>query len=91
MNVRLKYTKQKDGSLKSSIVTTKKSVEYFATVCYTKCEWKVYNAKRRNVVRSGKSSNRNVLRRQVRRNLIELGVELEKEFTRKGYAKTRGN
>jgi flagellar biosynthesis component FlhA len=56
-------------------------------VCYTKEEGKVYNAKRRNVIYVCKSPNRNVLRRLVRRKLIELGVLLEKEFTEKGYAK----
>lgn len=90
MKVRISYAKQDNGILKSSIVTNKKGVDYFATVCYSTYEWKIFNAKRRNVIRSGKSNNRNVMRRQVRRNLIELGVELEKELTRKGFAKTRG-
>lgn len=83
---RISYTQQKDGSLKSSTVRTKKGVEYFATICYILGEWRIYNAKRRNVVRQGKASNRNVLRRVVRRNLIILGVEFEKEFGKKGYA-----
>jgi hypothetical protein len=88
--IRISYKEHK-GLLKSNTLKTKKGVEYFATVCYTIGEWKIYNAKRRNVVRSGFSMNRNVLRRAVRRNLIELGVEFGKEFTRKGYAKTRGS
>lgn len=87
MKVRIQYKLQKDGSLKSEILSSKKGIDYYATVCYTKGEWRVLNAARRNVVRSGTSTNRNVLRRAVRRTLIELGVELEKEFTEKGYAK----
>lgn len=89
MKVRISYAKQDNGILKSSIVTSKKGVDYYATVCYTTYEWKIFNAKRRNVIRTGKSYNRNVLRRQVRKNLIELGVELEKEFTKKGFAVTK--
>lgn len=86
---RIQYAVQKDGSLKSSVLTSKKGIDYFATVRYDIGEWKIYNAKRRNVVYSGKSPNRNVLRRMVRRKLIELGVLLEKEFGEKGYAKTK--
>lgn len=89
MKVRISYTKQSNGVLKSSIVTNKKGVDYYATICYSTYEWKILNAKRRNIIRTGKSYNRNVLRRQVRKNLIELGVELEKEFTKKGFAVTK--
>jgi hypothetical protein len=86
--IRIKYAKQKDGSLRTGIITSKKGIDYYATVCYTLGEGKVYNAKRRNVIFVCNSTNRNVLRRMVRRKLIELGVLLEKEFSEKGYAKT---
>jgi hypothetical protein len=86
---RIKYTKQKDGKLKSCLMVTKKNVAYFATICYLSGEWKIFNAKRRNVVRKGFSTNKNVIRGAVRREFIKLGVRLENESSKKGYAKTK--
>jgi hypothetical protein len=84
---RISYAPQKDGTLRTGIISSKKGIDYYATLCYNSGEGKVYNAKRRNVIYVCNSSNRNVLRRLVRRKLIELGVLLEKEFSEKGYAK----
>jgi hypothetical protein len=87
--VRINYNKTKDGLLESENVVSVKGAVYFARINFEKGLWQIFNAKRRNVIREGFSSNRNVLRRMVRRELQKLGVKLEKEFKPSGYAKTR--
>lgn len=80
----------KNGELVSCVVSNDKGVEYFAKISYERGEWRIFNAKRRNCIKQGFAKNKNVLRRAVRRELIKLGVRLEQEFTKKGYAVTRG-
>ena len=89
MTCRIKYTKLKSGEIQSKELTSNKGVGYFVRIDYSKGLWQIFNAKRRNCIRSGISDNKNVLRRAARRELQKLGVKLEKEFTEKGYAKTR--
>lgn len=87
--VRLTYIKLKNGDLKSKEVTSKKGVTFFVRISYLEGSWKIFHAKRRNCVKQGFSKNKNVLRRVVRRELQKLGVKLEKEFKKSGYAKTK--
>ena len=89
MTCRIKYVKLKSGELKSKKLTSSKGVSYFVILNFQIGIWKLYNAKRRNVIKEGFSKNKNVLRRMVRRELQNLGVRLEKEFKESGYAKTR--
>jgi hypothetical protein len=88
--VRIKYNKINDSVIESERMLSIKGVVYFVRIDYGKSLWQIFNAKRRNCIKSGTSDNRNVLRRAARRELQKLGVKLEKEFTQKGYAKTRG-
>jgi hypothetical protein len=87
--VRLKYSKIGDTVIESDRLTSAKGVSYFARIDYEKGLWRIFNAKRRNVIKEGFSKNKNVLRRIVRRQLQSLGVKLEKEFKESGFAKTK--
>ena len=89
MNCRIKYTKLKDGEIESGELISIKGTVYFVRIDFMQGCWKIFNVKRRNVIKEGYSQNKNVLRRMVRRELQKLGVKFEKEFTEKGYAKTR--
>jgi hypothetical protein len=92
MICRIQYDlKTSKGELKSLTIATPCGKMYYALLNYEKGYWKILNAKRRNVVRQGLSMNKNVLRRSVRRELIKLGVKLEKEFKESGYAKTKAS
>lgn len=87
---RLYYNKIDDDEIKSNEVTSKKGVTYYAKINYKEGMWRIFNAKRRNVIRQGFSTNKNVLRRMVRREFIKLGVKLLKEFKKNsGYATTK--
>jgi hypothetical protein len=88
--VRINYRKVSESIIQSKELTSNKGVGYFVRIDYEKGLWQIFNAKRRNCIKSGTSENKNVLRRAARRELQKLGVRLEKEFTEKGYAKTRG-
>lgn len=88
MTYRIKYDKLDSGILKSRTLTAESGAEYFVTIDFEKGHWQVYNAKRRNVIKEGFNHNKNVLRRQARRALKELGVKLQNEFKPSGYAKT---
>jgi hypothetical protein len=88
--VRINYKKVSESIIQSKELTSNKGVGYFVRIDYEKGLWQIFNAKRRNCIKSGTSDNKNVLRRAARRELQKLGVRLEKEFTEKGYAKTRG-
>lgn len=87
--VRINYSKIEENVIESERLTSVKGVSYFARIDYEKGLWQIFNAKRRNCIKSGKSLNKNVLRRTVRRELQNLGVKLEKEFKESGYAKTK--
>jgi hypothetical protein len=87
--VRINYRKVSESVIQSKELTSNKGVGYFVRIDYEKGLWQIFNAKRRNCIKSGTSENKNVLRRAARRELQKLGVKLEKEFTEKGYAKTR--
>jgi hypothetical protein len=87
--VRINYKKLSEGVIQSKELTSVKGVGYFVRIDYKKGLWQIFNAKRRNCIKSGTSDNKNVLRRAARRELQSLGVKLEKEFTEKGYSKTR--
>jgi hypothetical protein len=87
--VRINYKKVSESVIQSKELTSNKGVGYFVRIDYEKGLWQIFNAKRRNCIKSGTSENKNVLRRAARRELQKLGVKLEKEFTEKGYAKTR--
>jgi hypothetical protein len=87
--VRINYRKVSESVIQSKELTSNKGVGYFVRIDYSKGLWQIFNAKRRNCIKSGTSDNKNVLRRAARRELQKLGVRLEKEFTEKGYAKTR--
>lgn len=89
MNCRIKYNKLKSGELESEELTSIKGIIYFARIDFTQGCWKIFNARRRNVIKEGYSQNKNVLRRMVRRELQKLGVKLEKEFKESGYSKTK--
>jgi hypothetical protein len=86
---RINYVKINDDEIKSEEVTSIKGVTYFARINYQKGLWQIFNAKRRNCIKKGFSTNKNVLRRMVRRELQRLGVKLEKEFKPSGYSKTK--
>jgi hypothetical protein len=86
---RIKYVKLDSGELRSNELKSSSGASYFARISYEKGMWQIFNAKRRNVIKEGFSSNKNVLRRMVRRELQKLGVKLEKEFKESGYAKTK--
>ena len=87
--VRINYRKVSESVIQSKELTSNKGVGYFVRIDYEKGLWQIFNAKRRNCIKSGTSENKNVLRRAARRELQKLGVKLEKEFTEKGYSKTR--
>lgn len=87
--VRINYKKLSESVIQSKELTSVKGVGYFVRIDYEKGLWQIFNAKRRNCIKSGTSDNKNVLRRAARRELQSLGVKLEKEFTEKGYSKTR--
>jgi hypothetical protein len=87
--VRINYKKLSENVIQSKELTSVKGVGYFVRIDFEKGLWQIFNAKRRNCIKSGISDNKNVLRRAARRELQKLGVKLEKEFTEKGYAKTR--
>jgi len=89
LNCRIKYNKLKSGELESAELTSIKGIIYFARIDFIQGHWRIFNAKRRNVIKEGYSQNKNVLRRMVRRELQKLGVKLEKEFKESGYSKTR--
>lgn len=89
MICRIKYNKLKSGELQSDEIESSSGALYYAKIDFVKGHWRIFNAKRRNVIKEGFSKNKNVLRRMVRRELQKLGVKLEKEFTEKGYAKTK--
>lgn len=87
--VRINYRRISESVIESKELVSVKGASYFVRIDYEKGLWQIFNAKRRNCVKSGTSDNKNVLRRAARRELQKLGVKLEKEFSRKGYAKTR--
>ncbi len=87
--VRINYKKVSESIIQSKELVSVKGASYFVRIDYEKGLWQIFNAKRRNCIKSGTSDNKNVLRRAARRELQKLGVRLEKEFTEKGYAKTR--
>lgn len=84
--VRIKYSKIDENVIESEKLTSIKGVSYFVRIDYKNGLWQIFNVKRRNCIKSGKSLNRNVLRRAVRRELQKLEVKLEKEFKKSGYA-----
>ena len=88
--VRIKYTKLSDNIIQSQELISTNGVSYFARINYAIGEWYIFNAKRRNCIKTGNSLNRNVLRRMVRRELQRLGVKIIREFKQSGYAKTKG-
>lgn len=85
--VRINYKRVSENVIESREVVSVKGATYFVRIDYSKGLWQIFNAKRRNCIKSGTSDNKNVLRRAARRELQKLGVKLEKEFTQKGYAK----
>lgn len=86
--VRISYKRISENVIESKELVSVKGASYFVRIDYEKGLWQIFNAKRRNCIKSGTSDNKNVLRRAARRELQKLGVKLEKEFTQKGYAKT---
>lgn len=86
--VRISYKRISENVIESKELVSVKGASYFVRIDYEKGLWQIFNAKRRNCIKSGTSDNKNVLRRAARRELQKLGVRLEKEFTQKGYAKT---
>lgn len=89
MICRIKYSKLKSGELQSSEVQSTSGASYFARISFENGSWRIFNAKRRNVVKEGFSKNKNVLRRMVRRELQKLGVKFGREFKKSGFAKTK--
>lgn len=89
--VRIYYDRISENIIQSKELVSAKGVAYFVRIDYEKGLWQIFNAKRRNCIKSGTSDNKNVLRRAARRELQKLGVKLEKEFTKKGYAVTLWN
>jgi hypothetical protein len=87
--VRINYKRISESVIESKELVSVKGASYFVRIDYEKGLWQIFNAKRRNCIKSGTSDNKNVLRRAARRELQKLGVRLEKEFTDKGYSKTR--
>jgi hypothetical protein len=85
---RIKYNKLKSGELQSDEIESSSGAFYYAKIDFVKGYWRIFNAKRRNVIKEGFSKNKNVIRRIVRRELQNLGVKLEKEFKASGYART---
>jgi hypothetical protein len=86
---RIQYTKISCEELQSDIIESSSGASYYARIDFKSGSYKIINAKRRNVIKEGFSKNRNVLRRMVRRELQKLGVKLEKEFKKSGYATTK--
>jgi transposase len=89
LTCRIKYNILKSGELQSDDIQSSSGASYYAKIDFVKGHWRIFNAKRRNVIKEGFSKNKNVLRRMVRRELQNLGVKLEKEFKESGYAKTK--
>lgn len=87
--VRINYKKVNESVIQSKELVSVKGASYFVRIDFEKGLWQIFNVKRRNCIKSGTSDNKNVLRRAARRELQKLGVKLEKEFTEKGYAKTK--
>lgn len=87
--VRIQYKKLSEFEIESEEIASDKGAIYFARIDFKSGSWQIFNAKRRNCIKTGKSNNKNVLRRMVRRELQKLGVKLEKEFKPSGYAKTK--
>lgn len=87
--VRISYKRISESVIESERLVSVKGASYFVRIDFEKGLWQIFNAKRRNCIKSGTSENKNVLRRAARRELQKLGVKLEKEFTEKGYAKTK--
>lgn len=87
--VRINYKRVSESVIQSKELVSVKGASYFVRIDFEKGLWQIFNAKRRNCIKSGTSDNKNVLRRAARRELQKLGVKLEKEFTEKGYAKTK--
>lgn len=87
--VRINYSRIDENVIQSKELVSSKGTSYFARIDYEKGLWQIFNAKRRNCIKSGNNLNKNVLRRIVRRELQKLGVKLEKEFKQSGYAKTK--
>jgi hypothetical protein len=88
LTYRITYDKIDSGIIKSRILTADNGAQYFVVIDYNKGNWQVFNAKRRNKIKEGFNHNKNVLRRQARKALKELGVKFENEFKPSGYAKT---
>ena len=89
MTCRIKYRKLKSGELQSDEIISSSGVSYYAKIDFINGYWKILNFKRRNIIKEGFSTNKNVLRRMIRRELQKLGVKFEKEFKESGYAKTK--
>ena len=87
--VRINYKRISENVIESKELVSVKGASYFIRIDYEKGLWQIFNSKRRNCIKSGTSDNKNVLRRAARRELQALGVKLEKEFTEKGYSKTK--
>lgn len=87
--VRINYIKINEHVIESKKLVSAKGTSYFIRINYEKGLWQIFNAKRRNCIKSGMSENKNVLRRMARRELQKLGVKLEKEFKHSGYAKNK--
>lgn len=86
--VRINYSKIDENIIESDKLVSNKGISYFARIDYKKGLWQIFNAKRRNCIKRGNSNNKNVLRRMVRRELQRLGVKLQKELKKSGYAIT---
>ncbi len=89
MTYRIKYTKLKTGELQSDEIISSSGVSYYAKINFINGYGKILNFKRRNIIKEYFSTNRNVLRRMIRRELQKLGVKFEKEFKKSGYSKTK--
>jgi hypothetical protein len=87
--VRINYSQIGENIIESKELVSVNGASYFVRIDYEKGLWQIFNAKRRNCIKSGISDNKNVLRRAARRELQKLGVKLEKEFKQSGYAKTQ--
>jgi len=87
--VRINYKRISENVIESKELVSTKGASYFVRIDFEKGLWQIFNAKRRNCIKSGISDNKNVLRRAARRELQKLGVKLEKEFTKKGYSYTK--
>lgn len=83
---RISYPKvRKDGSKVSNVLTSKKGVEFRAIIHLEEGWYKIIRMANGSVELQGTCTNKNYLRRVVKKRLVELGVEFGHELKKSGH------